>query len=797
MQVDNFGLLDYRVGATEATLHFAALALHIDALRVEAHGGTVTGGGMLRFDQPHVVPADAVLVVTDVAAADILTGLHISGAFAKHIQARVNGRVLLSGPIERPGGVLHLSTENLLVDKVALGPANLQGTFGSADNYWEGTLVAHPPTGDLRLRGAYSTTQRIELRGSAVALPMALVGAWAGSMPQDGRLFATWDVSGPPDDLQGTAEAHIDDYTLGMVQLGQLVTTTDIRHSKLTGRGHVGGHAISWTGTLELRDPLAYTLHAVLSQARVQEFWQVPADVTLITSAVLDLEGNLVGNQGVRGQAQVSELRGTWRQVGLQSHAPFDLTWEHDTVTINHGRSVTLSGPNLQAELGGTVGRLSGPALRLGVQGDVGFLAGLFPSIAMARGPFVVQWGLHGPWDQLAWAGEGDIRQVTVHLGQTDQSIDKLRAHVVFVGQGLEISRGAAQVGEGRLTFGGDVVWSPALTAPRFNVQASLHRIHLHPLDSLESTLSGDLQLQGPQENLLLKGKLKIDALRYTARLDLDRLIPKRNAQPLRVSTLSQVPPVHLAVKVEGRNNIIISNSVLEAELQADLTLTGTSERLGLLGNIAPLWARARYRDNTFKVTRASVDFVDEYRVVTEFSVQAQTRACNMLADVTVQGNSDSYAITAQGQDEHGVVDPQDVLSCLQFGLRLHDFAGNQRAPAGVSDALPGSLDALWTVSGMDDKVKKLLPIDVDELRLTSGWSSLSQRTTARVLVGKELGHNLALKYSRSIDEYADQALSVEYRLGRHTAMLGTWISVRDVPVGDFGVDVRLRWEKP
>ena len=794
--VEGFGLFDYTIGKTQAHLQFANLTLHMDALRADVGGGTIDGAGALHFDAPEVVPVELALVANNIDAKAILTALHVSENFANHIQAQVGGRVLLSGPVQRPMGVAHLVTDQLRVDRVALGPANLESSFGNRDTHWEGSLVTHPPQGDLRLRGAYRTDDTVALGGEAARLPMALVGTWIGNFTQTGTLQAQWDVHGPVNNLSGGAQARVDDYTVGTVQLGSLVIDATIHDSLLKGRGHVGGRAVVWNGSLELRNPLNYTLHTVFTEARVQEFWQLPADVTLTATGMLDLSGSLVGTQWVRGTAHVFDVHGTWRHASLRNDVPFELSLEQDIVNINHGAPVTLKGPNLQVQVRGRV-MGQGPDMKLAVHGDVGLLTGLFPSVSMARGPFVLQVGVHGPWQQLALAGEGNVQQVSLHVGQSDQGIEKLRAHLVFVGRGLEVSRGSAQVGDGHITFGGDTVWPGDNTPPRFNLQTNLHRIHLRPLDNLESTMSGDLQLQGPLNDLQLKGKLKLDALRYTARLDLDRLIPKRNAQPLRVSTLSQVPPVHLAVKVQGSNNIIISSSVLEAELQADLTLTGTSDRLGVLGNVAPLWARARYRDNTFKVNRATVDFVDEYRVVVEFNVQAETRACNLVADVTVQGNSDGYTVTAQGQDEHGGVDPQDVLSCLQFGLRLHDFAGNQRAPAGVSDALPGSLDALWTVSGMDDKVKKLLPIDVDELRLTSGWSSLSQRTTARVLVGKELGNGVALKYSRSIDEYADQSLSIEYRLTQRTTLLGTWVSVRDVPVGDFGVDLRLRWEKP
>ena len=572
--VEEFGLFDYHIGKTQAHLHFAALTLHMEDLHADVGGGIISGAGVLHFDRPDTVPVDLAVVAEDVDAKTILTTLHVSETFAKHIQARVGGRVLLSGPVERPMGVVHLTTDLLRVDRVPLGPANVEGSFGNQDTHWEGTLVAQPKIGELRLRAAYHTDETIALGGNVERLPMNLVGMWVGNFTQDGVLQATWDVHGPVSSLAGVAHAQVDGYSVGNVQLGGLVVDANIRDSMLTGRGHVRGREVTWTGTLELRDPLPYTLRAVFTQAGVQDFWQVPPDLTLTATGVLDLSGSLIGAQLVRGIAKIADIHGTWRRTSLRTLAPFDLTLDKDVLRINHGAPALLAGPNLQVDVRGAA-RENGPDIQLAVRGDVGLLASIFPIVTMARGPFVLEVGVHGPWSQPVWAGEGNLQQVSLHLGQSDQSIEKLRAHVVFVGQGLEVSRGSAQVGDGKLTFGGDTVWPLDDTPPRFNVQASLQRVRLRPMDNLESTLSGDLQLQGPLDDLQLKGKLKIDALRYTARLDLDRLIPKRNAQPLRVSTLSAVPPVHLAVKLQGSNNILISSSVLEAELQADLTLTG------------------------------------------------------------------------------------------------------------------------------------------------------------------------------------------------------------------------------
>ena len=130
------------------------------------------------------------------------------------------------------------------------------------------------------------------------------------------------------------------------------------------------------------------------------------------------------------------------------------------------------------------------------------------------------------------------------------------------------------------------------------------------------------------------------------------------------------------------------------------------------------------------------------------------------------------------------------AIHCGQF--EGHEAAG---ATTTLRDTYAGGLDALWTVSGMDEKVRRVLPIELDEVRLTSGWSSRARRTTARILVGKDIGKNVVLRYSRSIEDDQDHNVALEYHLSNVATVQGTWLSVTDAPIADFGIDLRLRWE--
>ena len=170
---------------------------------------------------------------------------------------------------------------------------------------------------------------------------------------------------------------------------------------------------------------------------------------------------------------------------------------------------------------------------------------------------------------------------------------------------------------------------------------------------------------------------------------------------------------------------------------------------MGVIGTISPIWGRATYAGNTYQVERGIIDFVEEYKISPRFEFRASTEACNGLKlTVNVNGNDSGYSIQAQGQDDNGTeIDSQEALMCAQFGLRLdqENVANNLTNPDSTSSVLSGAVDAIWKVTGMDERVRRILPV-VDQFTLTSGYSKTSRKTEPRILVTKELGKRLGVE---------------------------------------------------
>jgi autotransporter translocation and assembly factor TamB len=497
-------------------------------------------------------------------------------------------------------------------------------------------------------------------------------------------------------------------------------------------------------------------------------------------------------------QFESTDMR--WGHWTLHSVRPVRLQYADGVIRVGE---LTLAGRGAQMSAGGEISADGDLDLQVEISDDLRPGSWTSSKVEWLRGRLEIASRIGGTLHQPQLDGSASLTGGALRLASTRQALEELNVELSLAGRSITIDSGTAKLGGGRVTLGGQIVL-PIGGLSDFSVRADLDAVKLLPQPEMYATVTGHLNLVGPIDDLLLRGRLTLDELRYTASFDLDRLIPRRHAPPLRVPALDPDATIRLAIGVQADNNVILRNNVVEAELQADLTVTGNSERVGLIGSVTPLWARARYLNNVFIVQRGSIDFSEEFRIFTQFDLRATTEACDMKIAVDVHGNSDVYNVTAKGEDENGAVDQNDVLACLQFGLRRQDFDARLSASHATESEdssplsnpmLASSLDVLWTVSGMDVKIRKLLPIELDEVRLESGWSSHFGRTTTRVRVGKDLGTNLQLKYARSLDEIDDQTLSIEYRLSDVAALEGNWLSASNVSVGDFGLDLRLRWE--
>lgn len=785
-EMDDFAVMGHLLGETQGTVTYYDLILAVSDASIRRGLGVASAECQFIFrgEKPFVSGAAD---LEEIPVSDILATVGLESEQADHFDALVSGRAAVTGELLDPVGKVVVSTKALSIDGEPIGEIALDGGFGPSTGLWADYTVK-PERGSAQGSVRLSAAGALDLSWRVEGLPLAVLTPFADDVDLEGDLITSGKLAGPVEKLSGELMVSLPRLTAFGLNLGRSRAKAEVSDGRMSISGTVLDGLGQLISQLQLGSQLPYSATVTLKDVDVGQVQPLPPDLHIELTGTLFSQGDLVVPEGLIADAEITSTEVRIGDIELRAERTWRLQYAGEVVMLSE---VTLAGTDLNASAAGTISRSADAHLLIAAAGSLDKLRVLMPSAQFPAGLFEMRLNADGPLEQMSFDGQATIEGGAVRFARLDQSLADLNATLDFQGRTIRIASGEAKLGGGTLRFSGQALLPPEERA-ELNLQVHADSVTLRPSPELVFTSSGDLQLTGPVGDLLLKGAVKIDSLRYTANLDLESLIPLRTDAPIKVPIESE-QAIHLAVRAAAPNNLIVSSNVLEAELQADIMVTGTSDRIGLVGSVTPLWARARYQDNLFQLERASILFTDEYRILTQFDLRATTEACGMRVAVDVQGNSDGWNVIPMGQDEDGVVDPPDVLTCLQTGLRLRDYRGLDAANLEENLSL-SSLGAIWAVTGMDEKVKRFLPV-VDEISLTSGWSPRSKKTTLRVVIRKELGSRLQLSYSRAIDELDDQILAGEYRLSPVASLEGTWNTASDVPVGDLGLDLRLRWE--
>ncbi|MCK5687848.1 translocation/assembly module TamB domain-containing protein [Myxococcota bacterium] len=791
-----FGLLGYKLGDTKATVIYESGKADVNRMTLRRGGGLATGAVEMDFFTPEGPQIKGLFTVEEWEIKDALTTLKVNRKTAHRFKGKISGDLNFEGGITFPEGSWAMNTRKLIIDGVSFGKGDFKGGFSPGKEPLWGEFLLLPLPGRTQGRIGLYEDGALSAQIKYEEFPMKLLPKFIGGVPVEGLATGSLQIFGPITSLEGTMTTRIENFKMYGGHFKTISLNSQLLDNLMTTRGTLIDGRATLKSTIRLGRQLPYTASIDFKNIPVEEMWSLGAKTSLVVSGDLFSQGDLMDPTSLMADISIPEATLDLHNVKL--HQARDLKINFANLRYNL-LDVQMVSKDLHLLLSGSGSWVEELDLKLTANGNLSTIAYLLPGIRHIQGDFMARTAITGDPFLPDFAGEVDIQNSRLGLNGLNQSFDDLSARLSFAGRSLLLDHARANFGGGIIEASGQASL-PTDSPGQIDFHTQLRDVSLELQDDLDLRFNADLGLAGPLDDLLLSGQVDLNALRYAVALDLDptKLIPRGQTRPLRVPVMPPEQTIRLNVKVEAADNIIVTNNIVETELSADLTVTGTTANVGLIGSMTPLWATVRYRENNFKVEQATIDFSGEHRIFTLFDLRLTTDACGMRVAVDIHGDSEHYNVTPTGSDETGQVDPQDVLMCLQFGLRLRDYEGHNAATIGttIRDALPGSLDALWMVSGMDQKVRRMIPANIiDEVRLTSAWSPNSRRTTTQLKVGKDIGDRLQLHYTRALDEVADQSLSVEYQLSDIATLQGSWLSLTDLPVGDLGLDLRLRWE--
>lgn len=697
---------------------------------------------------------------------------------------RLRGTFDLLGPVRHLTGPVALDVRELEVYGERGESARLEGRFEA------GRLVAEHLEVDKH-GGRLSGHGFLDPNSGAVALQLQSQGARlehldlvrTSSPLLKGGLDLRVDLHGSLLGVTGTVGLALADVRAGPAVLGDAHLAGPLAGATLSFRGGLDDGRLVADGQLRLVAGLPYAVTLKLDELDVgrvvagfsgHERWTGPA--------VLEakLEGGLVDWRRSSGAIQVERAELDSGSFKIATAAPTRLLLKAGVLET---KRLSLQGPRTRLVAAGRVGA---ETIDLQVDGrvDLALVELTSPSIEKAGGTLTLDSAIRGSPSALNLVGTGRVEGGLLEWRGIESRVTGLEADLTFSQSSLLIERAQARFAGGLLSASGSVLLEalyPKNIALEIGVDGIAPRLALSTVD-LSAVLDGELQVAGTMERLSTRGALEVRRGLAKPKIDAQSLVGRR-AVAAAYDPAAERLDFDIALRTV--DSFRVKNDDMDLEMGGEIRLTGTNERFGMLGAMTVVpGGRASLLGRDYLVQNGSFELNDRYRFAPRYDLTFDAEACGARIRINLVGDLDKVETNSTSNPE---MPDADIVSCLIRGVKTRDLDQDLASAAG---------SALLKLSGVDQQVKRVIP--VDQIDVTTEFSSQSRAYEPRVLVAKDLSflnRPVRLEYSTGLIRTNDQRAALRVRLTPRLNLQLGWTSSEDVPYGDWGLDLKQRWE--
>jgi translocation and assembly module TamB len=698
------------------------------------------------------------------------------------------GAVHLDGPAAALGGRFDLDLEKVsLADRrlgdgvlrvrleegtaIALENLSLKGPLGvsHAEGRWavDGPLHARFRVDGLPLEELVGPEQARRLRARGV---LTLAGTVGGT---DGNPDVVLTLGGPQIYLSGRAlgamaleaRAHGDQLEVS----GRPVADTDL---KLTAR---------------IKKPYPYEATLRLALADLRALLPDTAAAQGLTGSaqgLLTASGTLADLEASTGQLHLDVLKLQRGEFRAESDGPWDLRFRNGRLSTE---GVALKGPETELNASGFI---DPRAMEVALSGtvDLRLVESFFPTLERSSGRVEVLGNARGEPGDPQLVGSATLVDAGFRVRGQPIELRGLKGRVDFSESRILWSGLEGQANDGRISSNGDVRWR-RFRPEQLDLSVQLDQVSVRVVDDAPFAASGELSLSGKPGAMALGGDVDVQRLRYRRPFGLEALLPRATRTAAGAETPSEWLQLDVALHLK---DAAVDNNVARATILGNVRLTGTNLRPGLVGALeAGEGSQAFFRGNAFTVTQGSVDFKDRRSLEGIFDVRAESKLREYLVRLHAFGKTSQPQILLSSEP---ALPEGDIISLLTLGVTSKDRTATTTTGAGIA------AEALYQASGLDRQVQRFLPRNSVLRDMTFHVSTLYNDANGLVeptvqLESKVLTEQLKLGVSQPVSGKGTRA-QAEYRFDNRVSAQIQWDNVyNDVPIGNLGVDLKLRWD--
>ena len=757
---------------------YSAARIAIDHGQLQHGDASITLDGTLTSTGPRSAKAlghpgfgakstiHANLLATDLNVDDLQPfigqKLPVTGLASAHLN--------IDGTLDALGGAGWIELEKGVVYGESLTRARAQGKIaGRVVQLDSATMTS--AAGTIAGSGSYDLdTRQFQINVHGSALDIGKIQRVRQSVTDlGGTAGFTLTGSGTFDDPHLDAQATFSDLTVSGDKLGTIDVVAHAANRKLT---------YDITSHLEAAELVAHGQTALQGDNDTQATlnfsrFNVGALLAMVHISGLTGESDLEGTMNIagplahpeqmHGEARIKELAVTIDGVHLRSEAGLHASMSNSQITLD---PLHVTGDQTDMQLRGSVNLAGTRRMDIAANGTINLqLAETIDPDLTARGTTTFRVEAHGPLDNPGLSGRIDFENASLALEDLPNSLSQLHGTLEFNQNRLEVKSLTAMSGGGLLSVSGYLAYQHGLYAD-LALQGKSIRIR-YP-EGVSSAADMNLQLQGPQNNLLLSGNVMITRFTVSPEMDFVALASQAGkAQPI---APSNAPSNHirLDVRIQSSPQLNFRNAYAKLAGDVDLRLRGTLATPSLLGRVSITEGSATIAGTRYELQRGEITFTNPVRIQPIIDLNATARVEDYDITLGLHGSIDQMNVSYRSDPP---LPEADVVALLALGRtqdqqRLYTQQQEQLATNPATDALlGGALNA--TVSS---RVQKLF--GAGSVKVDPNYLGVLGNSTTRITVEEQLGRNLTLTYATDVDTTAQQLLQAEIAINRHVSLL-------------------------
>jgi len=527
---------------------------------------------------------------------------------------------------------------------------------------------------------------------------------------------------------------------------------------------------------------------------------------TAVADGTIRIVGELSDIDHLLVEANVEQLKLKLFDYPAHNDGPIKMALNQHRVDVQRFR---LAGEGTALELGGEVG-LHDNKIALNASGDasLGILQGFFREIR-SSGAASLNAEIRGDLNAPVFSGNATIKDGRFRYSALPNSLQAINGRLQFDAQGIRIVDAAAELGGGKVQFGGRI-GIKGFAPGELNLTATGEQMSLRYPEGFRSIIDASLALRGDISSPVLSGRVVIVDGVYTKRfepnVDIFNLAGSTTALPGPTATGPTIP-LRFDLQVSAPSTLRVDNNLARLVSRADLTLTGTYDRPQLFGRAEVERGDILFEGNRYVVTRGTIDFLNPARIEPFFDIEAETRV-RAATTAASAGTSETYRVTIAVSGTLGgrmnmqlnsdpPLAPVDIIALL-FGQapNLGNAELNALRPSAVTQSEEALLRQAFVrlaagpiAAPVSRVLEQTFGISTVQIAPSLGTENDPLTPTARLILGKRLSNRAYLTYSRALGTTSrEQIIILEYDQSQSFG----WVLTQN---GDrtFSVDFRVR----